>query len=100
MNATLPPARRHAIVDLFQTRYAATRTQIGYILQYESTPYTQNGHYLQVTKDKYLARYKDVRAGKVKFNADGESPIVKKRRTQDGGNGMLSSYAFTCKTDY
>lgn len=39
--------------------------RIRHILELEHVPYTQNQHYLQETKAKYLAQYKDARAGKL-----------------------------------
>lgn len=37
------------------------------ILNCEYLPYTQNDHYYQVTKENYLSRYKDARAGQSVF---------------------------------
>ena len=34
------------------------------VLQLESSPFTQNNHYLSECRDKWLAKYKDARAGK------------------------------------
>ncbi|TCD63212.1 hypothetical protein EIP91_005824 [Steccherinum ochraceum] len=68
----------HYVMELLRDKYGETWKQILFALGCEGRPYTQNGHYLQVTKDKWLAKYKDARAGKTPFN-DGPSP--KKRRT-------------------
>ena len=41
-----------------------TKRHIHTILEYEKFPFTQNGHYFQECRDKWLSKYKDARAGK------------------------------------
>ncbi|TBU24235.1 P-loop containing nucleoside triphosphate hydrolase protein [Dichomitus squalens] len=47
-------------------RQCAERTalQMRTVLQLETSPFTQNNHYLSECRDKWLAKYKDARAGK------------------------------------
>ncbi|KAH8092249.1 P-loop containing nucleoside triphosphate hydrolase protein [Cristinia sonorae] len=65
----------HIIMELLRTKHDDTWKQILFVLQCEGTPFTQNGHYLQVTKDKYLAKYKNARDGVVPFE---DQPAVNK----------------------
>ncbi|KAI0791138.1 P-loop containing nucleoside triphosphate hydrolase protein [Abortiporus biennis] len=53
-----------AAMELIRLKRAETLKVIQRSLINEKSPYTQNDHYMQVTKDKYLAKYKDARAGK------------------------------------
>ncbi|KAH9928963.1 P-loop containing nucleoside triphosphate hydrolase protein [Fomitopsis serialis] len=55
-----------AITDLLGARRTATLEQIVTLLKFESTPFTQNTHYLSDTTAKTLARYKDIREGKIR----------------------------------
>ncbi|KAI0673303.1 P-loop containing nucleoside triphosphate hydrolase protein [Trametes maxima] len=41
-----------------------TASRIRAALELETSPFTQNGHYLSDCRDKWLAKYKDARAGK------------------------------------
>ncbi|KAI0650981.1 P-loop containing nucleoside triphosphate hydrolase protein [Trametes meyenii] len=41
-----------------------TTSRIRAALELEASPFTQNGHYLSDCRDKWLAKYKDARAGK------------------------------------
>ncbi|THH32770.1 hypothetical protein EUX98_g1377 [Antrodiella citrinella] len=63
------------VLELLRAKHAETWKQVQFLLQCEGTPYTQNEHYLQEKKDKYMARYKDARAGKVAYR---EESAVKK----------------------
>ncbi|KDQ60446.1 hypothetical protein JAAARDRAFT_191825 [Jaapia argillacea MUCL 33604] len=47
------------------------------ILEIERAPYTQNGHYYDACKDKWLAKYKDARAGKPSIPAQQPAPRPK-----------------------
>ncbi|GBE86763.1 P-loop containing nucleoside triphosphate hydrolase protein [Sparassis latifolia] len=51
--------------ELVKHRRDATLTYIQSLLKLETTPFTQNDHYLAEKTTKTLARYKDARAGKV-----------------------------------
>ncbi|KAH9843658.1 P-loop containing nucleoside triphosphate hydrolase protein [Rhodofomes roseus] len=53
-----------AIVSLLQDCRAAALEQIGMLLKFETTPFTQNTHYLSDATDKVLSRYKDVRGSR------------------------------------
>lgn len=55
----------------------ATWEHVEKILELEKSPYTQNGHYLQVTKDKHLALYKAARA-----EGDGSPPTKKSKAAE------------------
>lgn len=52
------------------------------MLETEQTPFTQNDHYLQTCKDKWLAKYKDARAGRVEISYE---PLSKKQKLPDSG---------------
>ena len=41
-----------------------TIERIRFILSLETSPFTQNGHYLSDGREKWLGLYKDIRAGK------------------------------------
>ena len=42
------------------------------ILEVELTPYTQNDHYYEASKDKFLTEYKDLRAGRTRSSESGD----------------------------
>lgn len=46
-------------------------------LETERTPFTQNTHYLEATTEKWLAKYKDIRAGKKDLP---DEPRIKRQR--------------------
>ena len=54
---------RISIHDLLDAKREETLSLIEKMLKWESSPYTQNSHYYQVTKEKYLTKYKAARAG-------------------------------------
>ncbi|KIY62344.1 hypothetical protein CYLTODRAFT_361648 [Cylindrobasidium torrendii FP15055 ss-10] len=53
------------------------------ILETEMSPFTQNTHYLEDCTDKWLAKYKDARAGKKSLN---NGPPAKKLKEDNNGN--------------
>ena len=55
---------RPVAAELIHLCAQRTMTQMYMLLQLESTPFTQNNHYLSECRDKWLAKYKDARAGK------------------------------------
>ena len=55
---------RPVAAELIHLCVERTMTQMYMLLQLESTPFTQNNHYLSECRDKWLAKYKDARAGK------------------------------------
>ncbi|GJE96959.1 Dynamin domain-conaining protein [Phanerochaete sordida] len=57
------------------------------ILDREKTPFTQNKHYYQASKDKFLSMYKSARQG----NADAIQEPAMKRRKIEGANGSTSA---------
>ncbi|KAK7676574.1 hypothetical protein QCA50_020450 [Cerrena zonata] len=73
------------VTELIDARHKETWHDIEKMLKRESLPYTQNGHYYQVTKEKYLAKYKDARAGHVVL----ERP--QKRQKLNGGETAQAS---------
>ncbi|KAJ7024655.1 P-loop containing nucleoside triphosphate hydrolase protein [Mycena alexandri] len=52
------------LFDLLALHTADCAKYLEAILEMETTPMTQNDHYLQVTTEKWAARYKEERAGK------------------------------------
>lgn len=58
-----------AITELLLARHAAALEQIGIILKLETSPFTQNNHYLSDVTAKTLSRYKDIREGKTQSGA-------------------------------
>ena len=50
--------------------------QIRAVLQLETSPFTQNDHYLSECRDKWLAKYKDARAGKGPVERVNPAPAV------------------------
>jgi hypothetical protein len=54
-----------SISELVNRHHITCNQFLQAILETEQTPYTQNGHYLETCKDKWLAKYKDARAGRV-----------------------------------
>ncbi|KAH9854523.1 P-loop containing nucleoside triphosphate hydrolase protein [Lenzites betulinus] len=50
--------------ELINSCAETTIAQIHTVLAREHAPFTQNGHYLSECRDKWLAKYKDARAGK------------------------------------
>ncbi|KAI0706855.1 P-loop containing nucleoside triphosphate hydrolase protein [Cerioporus squamosus] len=51
-------------LELMKTCADTTVSHLKTILELETSPYTQNHHYFQESRDKWLAKYKDARAGK------------------------------------
>ncbi|KAI0698693.1 P-loop containing nucleoside triphosphate hydrolase protein [Earliella scabrosa] len=49
--------------ELVKSCTEKTVSQLRTVLQLETSPYTQNLHYLTTTRDGWLAKYKDARAG-------------------------------------
>lgn len=60
-SGTLP---RPVTMELINSCAETTVAQIRTVLAREHAPFTQNGHYLSECRDKWLAKYKDARAGK------------------------------------
>ncbi|KIJ68611.1 hypothetical protein HYDPIDRAFT_146952 [Hydnomerulius pinastri MD-312] len=52
-----------AVQELSAQHYAECLTRIKEHLEIEQDPFTQNDHYLESCKEKWLAKYKDARAG-------------------------------------
>ncbi|KAH9937926.1 P-loop containing nucleoside triphosphate hydrolase protein [Epithele typhae] len=51
------------MVDLAHGCAADTIAQLRFLLRLETTPFTQNDHYFNAYRDKWLAKFKDARAG-------------------------------------
>ncbi|KII84204.1 hypothetical protein PLICRDRAFT_46578 [Plicaturopsis crispa FD-325 SS-3] len=51
------------VSELVEQHYDSCLSHIAAILEGERTPFTQNDHYLATSKDKWLAKYKEARAG-------------------------------------
>lgn len=58
--------------EQLKIKQISTWSHVRTILDLEKIPYTQNGHYIQVTKDKHLSLYKAARA-------EGEPPAKKQK---------------------
>ncbi|KAF9244557.1 P-loop containing nucleoside triphosphate hydrolase protein [Melanogaster broomeanus] len=56
-----------AVNELSAQHYAQCLSRIQEQLEMEQEPFTQNGHYLETCKEKWLAYYKDARAGQTVF---------------------------------
>ncbi|TFY58284.1 hypothetical protein EVJ58_g6511 [Rhodofomes roseus] len=67
------------VMELLRVRRAAALEQISTLLKFETTPFTQNTHYLSDVTAKTLARYKDIREGKVQDSAR-HTPSTEKPR--------------------
>jgi len=52
-----------SLSELVESHYQSCSQHVDAILEVEMTPFTQNTHYLETSKAKWLARYKDIRAG-------------------------------------
>ena len=52
------------MVELMESCGETTKSKLRMVLELESVPFTQNGHYFQECRDKWLSKYKDARAGK------------------------------------
>jgi hypothetical protein len=52
-----------AVNELSAKHYAQCLARIQEHLEMEQEPFTQNSHYLETCKEKWLAYYKDARAG-------------------------------------
>jgi len=75
---------RVSISELVDRHYIGCGQFLQAILEVEQTPYTQNDHYLETCKDKWLAKYKDARAGRVKASLQ---PLAKRAKlTEDERN--------------
>jgi len=68
---------RTLILELVKGHQGSCLNVLETMLEVEGTPFTQNGHYLEASSDKWLALYKDTRAGR----AVGEQRQLKKQRT-------------------
>ncbi|KAI0693477.1 P-loop containing nucleoside triphosphate hydrolase protein [Cytidiella melzeri] len=79
------------LTDLVRKQTELAQERVRGALELERVPYTQNDHYLQQTKAKYLSLYKDARSGKLQLPA--QQP--KKRRRDRGENGTVQTSAPT-----
>ncbi|KAG6843814.1 hypothetical protein H0H87_012992 [Tephrocybe sp. NHM501043] len=64
------------IADIVEKHSEACKAILQPVLKIETTPFTQNGHYLSESVDKWLALYKEARA------KEGRPPL-KKRKSHD-----------------
>ncbi|THH14151.1 hypothetical protein EW146_g6152 [Bondarzewia mesenterica] len=70
--ANLHAQVRACITDLVKKHYDACQAFISAALEIERTPFTQNTHYLQTCKEKWLTRYIDARAGRIAAKSGGK----------------------------
>ncbi|TFK46143.1 hypothetical protein OE88DRAFT_1687998 [Heliocybe sulcata] len=66
---------RFFLTELVNKHEAICIERLGEILQIESEPFTQNGHYYDSCRDKWLAKYKDARARKAPVSDGHEEKI-------------------------
>ncbi|KZT22881.1 hypothetical protein NEOLEDRAFT_1180623 [Neolentinus lepideus HHB14362 ss-1] len=69
--------------ELVSRHQAICTERIEEILEIESEPFTQNGHYYDSCRDKWLAKYKDARAGKTFLSEERPVKVAKTSRTAD-----------------
>ncbi|KAI0079853.1 hypothetical protein K474DRAFT_477367 [Panus rudis PR-1116 ss-1] len=75
--------------ELMAEKGAATISEVEKILKRERIPFTQNNHYLQVTKSKCLAKFKGMRAGQV--DSDGQNGNESTDFEGDNGDAKVES---------
>ncbi|KAK0463897.1 P-loop containing nucleoside triphosphate hydrolase protein [Desarmillaria tabescens] len=66
------------IMELMNDCRATCSVVLNATLEVEKSPFTQNTHYLEDTTDKWLAKYKNIRAGKTIRSAE---PPAKRQKT-------------------
>lgn len=66
-----------ALDELVEIHYSRCSEHVGAILEVKLTSYTQNKHYPESCKDKWLARYRDTRA------AHCSSPVISDKEPID-----------------
>ncbi len=85
-------------MELMNECRAACSVVLNATLDVEKIPFTQNTHYLEATTDKWLAKYKDIRAGKTHAHGSAEPP-AKRLKTEIHGtpsaNGAFAGRAET-----
>ena len=62
---------RSIVSDLISREHQRLMNQLGRLLRYETSPFTQNEHYLSASKREFIVRAKEARA---KFQA-GHGPV-------------------------
>ncbi|PBK78407.1 hypothetical protein ARMSODRAFT_947314 [Armillaria solidipes] len=86
------------IMELMNECRATCSVVLNATLDVEKIPFTQNTHYLEATTDKWLAKYKDIRAGKTHAHGLVEPP-AKRLKTEIRGtpsaNGAFAGRAET-----
>ncbi|KAK0239883.1 P-loop containing nucleoside triphosphate hydrolase protein [Armillaria nabsnona] len=86
------------IMELMNECRAVCSVVLNATLDVEKIPFTQNTHYLEATTDKWLAKYKDIRAGKTHAHGSVE-PSAKRLKTEIRGtpsaNGAFAGRAET-----
>ncbi|KAF8591661.1 hypothetical protein K439DRAFT_1626647 [Ramaria rubella] len=85
---SLLQSRVRAIInDEIHSHMRDTRNMLDTILKFERYPFTQNDHYYQVCREKFLAHFRAIRAGIVQDS----SSLAKNRRME--GAGLISGMA-------
>ncbi|OBZ74744.1 Interferon-induced GTP-binding protein Mx1 [Grifola frondosa] len=79
------------VMELVNCRRELTLTYVHTLLKLETTPFTQNTHYLSEKKDKALAHYKDARAGKRKPERVSPSVVPQSEPPKASGFGPNSN---------
>ena len=79
----LTDLNRKIVADLVRKQTELASARVKDTLELEDMPFTQNSHYFQVTKAKYLSLYKDARSGKLSMPV--QQP--KRLRIDSGGEG-------------
>ncbi|KAG7448030.1 P-loop containing nucleoside triphosphate hydrolase protein [Guyanagaster necrorhizus] len=73
------------IVELINDCRATCSAVLDATLEVEKSPFTQNTHYLEDTTDKWLAKYKNIRAGKTHAHGSVDHP-AKRQKTEESAS--------------
>ncbi|KAK0503501.1 P-loop containing nucleoside triphosphate hydrolase protein [Armillaria luteobubalina] len=85
------------IMELMNECRTSCSVVLNATLDVEKIPFTQNTHYLESTTDKWLAKYKDIRAGKTHVHGL-EEPQAKRLKTIHGTPSANGSFAGRAET--
>ncbi|EPQ51165.1 hypothetical protein GLOTRDRAFT_141261 [Gloeophyllum trabeum ATCC 11539] len=86
---------RGYVADLVHKHQVLCLQRIGEMLEIESEPFTQNGHYYDSCRDKWLAKYKDARAGKLPVSQERPAKVRKLSQQTAGAPPAASATSFT-----
>lgn len=81
---------RLAVLDLIKERRDATLLFLSSLLKLETTPFTQNDHYLSSKTAASLARFKEARAGKA--TPERVRPVKVEHKDSNASSSGLQSF--------